>query len=365
LVVGLIWLQIQQEIGPRELVAIISRLPENEQLKPIAYTSTPIVDGSDKIALQDVVLHLALPSQRETAYCLLGDYPSALAGYRQAASAGDDGWSELQVCFLEAQKGDMDAAKQVLSNAHFSVRELLDFSTGVLNQNIAIDLLPLAKHAAELNPGDPVGWKMWLNAARGYELSSNWQGALDAYLAAIKVQEKNGVKIERSSFELRAGRIYQTQFQPYDLNAALSLYNRAIDNMNFLNSNELSAAHLYRGEVYQGLQPTYKPLQALQEFSRSLELNPNSYWAMRAIASVYLWDLKDYALAENYINQAINQNPDLPNAYLTHGDIYRQMGDLKNAVLDYQAAVTRQPGWQSAIDRITAVQAELQKKQAP
>jgi len=102
LVVGLIWLQIQQEIGPRELVAIINRLPENEQLKPIAYTRTPIVDGPDKIALQDVVLHLALPSQRATAYCLLGDYPSALAAYRQAASAGDDGWSELQVYFLEA-----------------------------------------------------------------------------------------------------------------------------------------------------------------------------------------------------------------------------------------------------------------------
>jgi tetratricopeptide (TPR) repeat protein len=72
--------------------------------------------------------------------------------------------------------------------------------------------------------------------------------------------------------------------------------------------------------------------------------------------------MKNYPLAEQYIKQAIGVNPDLPDNYLTLGDVYRQQGDLKAAVAAYEDALARKPGWQAAIDRLTAVQAELQKK---
>jgi len=358
---GLAVRQSQQSAGLLELVAIVSRLPQEEQVKPIACSRAPIADGPDKAALQEVVLRLAQPTQRATAYCLLGDVPSAMAAYAQAASNGDEE-SALQVYFLQARQGDMQVAKQALNSIHFSDKELQAFFTSVINLKSNIDLLPVAQRMAELYPGNPDSWKLWRDAAQEYERASNWQSALDAYLEAIRVQNKLGVRIGRSSFELAAGIIVQFRLKPPDLNSALSYYNAAIADMDFLNAANPSNVFLYRGEVYQGLSPAYTASQALQEFMRSLELDPKNMWAMRAIAGVYLSNFKNYPLAEQYINQAIGVNPDLPDNYLTLGDVHRQQGDLKAAVAAYEDALARKPGWQAAIDRLTAVQAELLKK---
>ena len=366
LVTSAAWLvarQIQQDAGLRELVAIINQLPEKEQLKPIACSRTPLADGADKAALQEAAGRLTKPTWRATAYCLLGDYPSALAAYEQAASSGEVE-AALQVVFLQARQGDTQAAKQALNSVHFSDKQLQEFFTSVTNLKLNIDLLPVAQRMAELYPGDPDSWNLWLNAARVYESASNWQRALDAYLEAIRVQEEAGVRIGRSSFEQAVGIIYQIRLQPRDLNRALSYYNGAIADMDFLNAANPSNVYLYRGQVYQGLSPAYTASQALQEFLHSLELDPKNYSATLSIASVYLYDLKDYPLAEFYINQAIGLNPAPAYAYLIRGDVYRQLGNLQSAIAAYQDALTRQPGYQTALDRLAAVQAEL-KKQAP
>jgi tetratricopeptide (TPR) repeat protein len=353
--------QLQQDAGIRALVAIVYRLPENEQLKPIACSRTPLADGPEKAALQEIVLRLTKPIQRAMAFCLLGDYPSALAAYEQSAASGDEG-SALQVYFLQARQGDMPAAKLALSSVQFSDKELQGFFTSVINLKLNIDVLPVAQRMAELYPSDPDSWKLWLDAAREYERASNWQSALDVYLEAFRVQEKIGVRIGRSSFEVGAGNIYQTRLEPRDLNRALSCYNGAIADMDFLEVGKPSYVFLSRGQVYLGLRPTYTASQALQEFLHSLELDPKNYWAMQAIAGVYLGDLKNYPLAEHYINLAIDLNPNLPYAYLTRGDMYRQQGDLQSAIAAYQEALTRQPGYQAALNRLAAVQTELQKR---
>jgi tetratricopeptide (TPR) repeat protein len=355
--------QLPQETGQRELVAVVNRLPMIEQLKTISCSRTPLAGELERAALQEAVLRLAQPAQRAAAYCLLGDYPSALAAYQTSASAGDD-WSALQVYFLLARQGDMQAAKQALGSIHLSDNGLQKYYNSLISLKLNIDVMPVVQRIVELDPGDPANWKFWLDAARGYERASNWQSALDAYLEAIQVQEKLGVRIGRSSFELGAGRLYQTRLEPRDLNSALIYYNGAIADMDFLLGANPSNAFLYRGEVYQGLRPAYTSSQALQEFLRSLALDPKNYWAMQAIAGVYLYDLKDYPSAELYINRAIGLNPDLSYAYLTRGDLYRQEGNLQGAITAYQDALTRQPGYQAALDRLAAAQAQL-KKQAP
>lgn len=358
---GLAVRQGQQSAGLLDLMAIVNRLPQAEQLKSIACSRTPIAGGPEKAVLQEVVLRLAQPTQRAAAFCLLGDVPSALAAYEQSASGGEAG-SALQVYFLQARQGDMQAAKQALSSVPFSAKELQEFSTSLLNLKLNIDVLPLAKRMAELYPGDPDGWKLWRDGAQAYERATKWQSALDAYFEAIRAQEKVGVRIGRSSFELGAGRIYETRLDLRNLTSALNYFNSAIADMDFLVPAELSSAYFYRGEVYQGLSPVYTASQALQEFLHALDLDPKNYWAMRAIASVYLYNLKDYPAAEFYINQAIGLNPDPDYAYLIHGDLYRQRGSLQSAIAAYQDALIRQPGYQAAIDRIKAVQAEVQKQ---
>jgi tetratricopeptide (TPR) repeat protein len=134
--------------------------------------------------------------------------------------------------------------------------------------------------------------------------------------------------------------------------------------MDFLTQTNVSNLYLYRGEVYRGLRPVYTTAQALQEFMHALELDPKNYSALRAIAGIYLYDEKDYPLAEFYVDQAIGLKPDLAYAYITRGDLYRRLGDLPRALAAYQDALARLPDYQAAIDRIAAVQAEL-RKQAP
>src|SRR5450756_1857414 len=75
--------QFQQEAGQRELVAVVNRLPMIEQLKTIPCSRTPLAGEPEKAALREAVFRLAQPAQRAAAYCLLGDYPSALAAYQQ------------------------------------------------------------------------------------------------------------------------------------------------------------------------------------------------------------------------------------------------------------------------------------------
>jgi tetratricopeptide (TPR) repeat protein len=355
--------QLRQDAALRALVGVINRLPEKEQLMPIPCSRTPLTGGPEKAALQETLLHLARPTQRAMAFCLLGDTPSAMAEYEQSASSGDDG-SALQVYFLQARQGNLPAAKQALSSVHLSEKELNSYLNDVNNLKLKIDTMPLAQRAVDLYPTGRDSWQLWLNAARVYESASNWQGALDAYLEAIRVQEKLGVRIGRSSFELGAGRLYQTLLKPPDLNSALSYYNDAITDMDFLETGNETYVFLFRGEVYQGLRPAFTAEQALQEFFRALKLDSKNYWALRAIAGVYLYNLKDYPSAEFYINQSIDLKPDLVDNYLMQGDIYRQQGNLQGAITAYQDSLTRQPGYQAALDRLAAVQAQL-KKQAP
>ncbi len=341
-------------------MTILNLQPAEERLKSIPCSRTPLAGGRDRAALQEAVILLQRPDQRAMAFCLLGDYPSALAAYAQAASTGD-GWSALQTYFLQARLGNMSAAEQALSRVYTSAGTMLDFSSDVAALNLNIDLLPIAQRAVELYPNDPDSWKLWLGAAQVYGNASDWLPALDADLEAIQAQENLGVNIGRSSFELGAGRTYEISPGLRDLTQALIYDNLAITSMDFLDASELSSAFLYRGEVYLGLSPAYSATQALHEYLHSLDLDPQNYWAMRAIASVYLYNLKDYLSAELYINRAITLNPDLYDAYVIRGDLFRAQGNLPNAIVAYQDALSRHPGDQDTLDRLAAVKTELKK----
>jgi tetratricopeptide (TPR) repeat protein len=253
----------------------------------------------------------------------------------------------------------MQAAQQALSGVHFSRNELHGFFGRVTFSRFRIDLLPVARRTAELYPNDPDSWVMWLDAARAHERESNWQRALEGYLEAVALQEALGVKIGRGTFEVGAGRIYQSRLDPRDLHSALRYYDRAVAGMDFLSQASKSAVYLYRGEVYQALIPAYSAQQALDEFERSLALDPQSYPAIRSIAIIYLREIKNYPLAHEYIDMAIGMNPEAAENYVLRGDIYRQQGSLAAAASAYQDAIARRPDWQVAVDRLAAVQAEL------
>ena len=164
----------------------------------------------------------------------------------------------------------------------------------------------------------------------------------------------------RSSFAMAAGRIYQLYLVPHQLDTALSYYNQAIAWNEFFSPIEKANLHMFLGEVYRGLRPKFTNAQVLSELQLALELDPHSYWTRLSLGSLYT-ELKNPARAENYIREAIALLPESPYGYLYLGDLYNQQNNLAQAAAAYQQALDRQPGWQSAIDRLAAVRAKMEQ----
>jgi len=328
--------------------------------KAVPCARAPLVDENDRAALITALGKLQDPLPRAAAFCLLGDAAEALAEYQQAARAGDS-WSALQAYYLLAKSGDLGAAGRILDETHLSERDLLAFFNSVARLDPRLDLLPLTRKAVVGEPANPDGWKAWLEVGARYARLQDWPGALDVYRQALSAQTKLGVQVGRSNFALSTGRIYQANLDPRQPETALSYYDQALAWDEFLSLSDKAYAHIYRGDVYRGLRPQYTSAQALAEFQRALEIDPQNYGARLSIASVYIYDLKDPAPAEIYIRQAMALLPENPYAYLYLGDMYRLQGDLAGATAAYQQALARRPGLQATQDRLDAVQAEMEK----
>jgi tetratricopeptide (TPR) repeat protein len=360
LLVNLVEKALDHNITVRKLVIAAARMPSTELSKPIPCERAPLVGENDRTAVLDVLGNLNDLRLRAAALCLLGDAAGASATYDRAANAGD-GWSALQAYYLHARSGEMAAAESALDGSSLSSGTLNAFFNDAAQLDPQIDLLPLARKIVMGDPTNPDGWSAWLQVGERSTRLKDWPRALDVYQQALSAQAKLGVPVGRSSFALNTGRIYQANLDPHQPQTALSYYDQALAWDEFLSLSDKTYAHIYRGEVYRRLRPAYTDAQVLAEFQRALEISPQNYSVTLSLAIEYLIDLKNFVLAEKYIRQAMALLPENPNAYLYLGDLYRQQGDLVGAAVAYQQALLRQPGWQAAVDRLAAVQAEMEK----
>jgi tetratricopeptide (TPR) repeat protein len=291
------------------------------------------------------------------ARCLLGETGPALDAARAyAAAAPRDSFAFLQLYVALQRRADPQAAALAVSQSPLPLEDALFMTRLLQNVHPDLDALPLLRAALPLAPAEPRLWQLWLQSAALAERRQDWPQARAVYTEALRLQDRHQVRVGRSSFELRLGRLDQVRLQPPDLPAALAAYDRALQAAAYLNKTDESTLHLYRGEVYRALKKDYTPRQALAEFEAALRLQPTSYWAALAVGSVYLSDLKDLEQARLYFELARAIDPKQPNAYLSLGDLARQSGDLPRAAAYYRQALERKPDWQPALDRLKAVE---------
>jgi len=104
-----------------------------------------------------------------------------------------------------------------------------------------------------------------------------------------------------------------------NFNAAVALYNQAIEHFDF-------------GEVD----------QALLKFDKAISLNPNNSDYFFGRASCH-YDQKNYQKAAYDITQAINLEPNQPDYHYYAGNIFFKLQDYKKAIANYSKALETAP----------------------
>jgi tetratricopeptide (TPR) repeat protein len=141
---------------------------------------------------------------------------------------------------------------------------------------------------------------------------------------------------------------------------AVALWTRAIDSGQF-GTDQLVAAHGNRAASYYKLG---KNLDALADYSRSLELAPNSGYPRQYVAYNYsnraglYVDLARYDLAVADANEALRLNPEDHLGYFYRALAEENLGQRDAAVADYRSALRIKPDHRSSLDALARLGVE-------
>ncbi len=83
--------------------------------------------------------------------------------------------------------------------------------------------------------------------------------------------------------------------------------------------------------------------RAAEEFKAMIELDPSAVGAYNNLAVIYIDHLKDYRLAEKYIEASLALFPDYPAGYLNRGVIHLNNRRLKPAIREFEKALELDP----------------------
>lgn len=141
---------------------------------------------------------------------------------------------------------------------------------------------------------------------------------------------------------------------PSDLKKIVNYYSF----INPYSSNYATAAILYnRGRAYYDISDF---VNALKNFNRAIEINPNFFEAFTNRGLVY-HDMEDFDKAiENYA-QAIRINPNYEIAYCNRGMIYQDRKEDDRALSDYNRALTINPNYTDAYNGRGIIYAKRQE----
>ncbi len=83
--------------------------------------------------------------------------------------------------------------------------------------------------------------------------------------------------------------------------------------------------------------------KAAEEFRKLIEIDPTFAGAYNNLAVIYIDHIKDYALAEKYIEASLTLFPDYPAGYVNRGVINLNNRRLRPAIRDFEKAVELDP----------------------
>jgi len=333
----------RQAMGVRGLLRAGAGLSSEELTNPFVCLRE---GGNSDLALE-ALTNLSDEYLLGVGLCMAGKGEAGMAALKEA-----DGHANAEVQYAAGLSAvDPQAGVDTLAGADLADDELVVVLQKMSTQ-VDVEPYPALRVLAQKANDQPVTWRLWLQGSSRLEAADEWQVAVEWLEEGLAMAPDE----VRGSLYARVGRIWQTQADPRDYQAALAAYNQAIEKGGWLSPSDEANIHIYRGEVYRSLKDEFNPAQAIEEFQRALELQPGSYWALLSIGHVYLYDLKEMDQAETHYRQAMATNEKNPYSYFYIGDVYRARGDNETAAEWYRLALERQPDWQPALDRLKGLE---------
>ncbi|MBK9636705.1 MAG: tetratricopeptide repeat protein [Bacteroidetes bacterium] len=87
---------------------------------------------------------------------------------------------------------------------------------------------------------------------------------------------------------------------------------------------------------------------AVQDYTNAVQLNPKAAKAHYALGYIHYQYLKVYSQAIVHFNDAINADPNWPEAYFNRGLTFETMGNVAAAQADYEKALKLNPNYKNA-----------------
>jgi len=105
--------------------------------------------------------------------------------------------------------------------------------------------------------------------------------------------------------------------------------------------DKTALTHLLTAQMYQGLNDT---TLAITQYESALKLDPSLTRALQQIMAIYFEQGRKEEIV-NFLNQHIENNPDLNNGYLVLADFYRMDGNLPEAIATIDRALAKDDEW--------------------
>lgn len=221
-----------------------------------------------------------------------------------------------------------------------TAQQLIEFGNEARKQGMYEEALKWYERAIWMQPD--LGYS-WYYMGLTFQEQQLWGNALDSYSRALESKEFN--YNGKSDIYFNMGLIYHDIPEYRDINKALQMYNDALD-LDIFSSDNIEADTFYRrGEIYrwQGRIPQ----DVILEYQRALSLNPEHYWARLHLGYALYQTYRDVYQAEIEIRRSIASWPhddrSIKWAYRDLGDIYRDAGLCKDAIIAYQEVLRLDP----------------------
>lgn len=234
---------------------------------------------------------------------------------------------------LKVECGENESALEDINKAiEFNPNAVLAYSNrGAIHQKAGDIDSALADFdkAIELDPAYATGY---LNRGITKHDYDN-EGALADYNKAIELNPRFGnAYINRGNLRDRMG----------DLLGALADHENAVALTN--NRESLAIAYYNRGVTHQRLDNLE---QAIQDFSKTIELNPQNFesYLNRGVTK-YNLGFRQAALAD--YDDCLEIKPDFAAAYNNRGIVKSELGDSQGAIADYSKAIELDPDFAAA-----------------
>jgi tetratricopeptide (TPR) repeat protein len=193
----------------------------------------------------------------------------------------------------------------------------------------------------------------WYYRGLVYEDREQWTLALSAYAHAIELGSFR--QAPSSGPHYRSGVIYQRRLPTPSIEAALALYDQAIEMDGFTVDRDRADCHYRRAEILR-LQKA-DPELYIAGFRRAIEIYPRHSGAHLLLGvSIYGRD-KDFATAEAELLLARELAPQGKWPCYHLGRIYEQEGDQEQAERMYSQALEIDPSFEAARERLEALRA--------